>query len=119
MKVANGILRSRHFPMYLPRGAAQPPELTAKLIALKSSMPPVVVHWRYTIDKDWSGDPALFFWVTLSNDAAKPENLAASTTAVHTAILQHIDPIHDWGLIPYFNFRSQSEQAALKEEVFG
>jgi len=34
-------------------------------------------------------------------------------------ITQRLDPIGQWGLIPYFNFRSQSEQAALKEEVFG
>ena len=34
-------------------------------------------------------------------------------------ITQQLDPVGQWGLIPYFNFRSQSEQASLKEEVFG
>jgi len=29
-----------------------------------------------------------------------------------------VDLRGDWGLIPYFNFRSVSEQAKLKDEVY-
>jgi hypothetical protein len=104
---------------YLPRGVAQPLELVKSLNALQPFLPPAVVNWRYTIDNDWSGDPSLFFWITLSDEAAKPQNLPQITKYVTGVITQHINPRGQWDLIPYVSFRSQSEQAALKEEVFG
>lgn len=104
---------------YLPRGVAQPLELVKNLNTLQSFLPPTVINWRYTIDNDWSGDPSIFFWITLSDEAAKPQNLPQVTKYITGVISQHINPREQWGLIPYVNFRSQSEQAALKEEVFG
>jgi hypothetical protein len=104
--------------MYLPRGVAQPVELIKSLNALQP-LPPEVVKWRFTIDNDWSGDPSLFFWITLSDKAAQPQNLRQITKRIAGIITQQIDPRGQWGLIPYFNFRSQSEQETLKEEVFG
>jgi hypothetical protein len=77
------------------------------------------VNLRYTIDNDWSGDPAVFFWITLSDEAAHPTVLPQTTRQIRNFITQQLDPAGQWDLIPYFNFRSQSEQAKLKEEVFG
>jgi hypothetical protein len=104
--------------MYLPRGVAQPTELIKHLNAL-APYPPGVVNLRYTIDNDWSGDPAIFFWITLSDDAARPPILSQTSRRITDFIAQQLDPVGQWGLIPYFNFRSQSEQTKLKEEVFG
>jgi len=78
---------------------------------------PGVVKWRHTFDSDWSGDPAIFFWVTLTDDASKKANLSKATTSFRKAITDRIDFLNDWGLIPYFNFRSESERAKLKDEV--
>lgn len=33
-------------------------------------------------------------------------------------INEHVDLRGEWGLIPYFNFRSRSEPAKLKDEVY-
>jgi hypothetical protein len=118
-QLSSGILKAEPAMAYLPRGVAQPMEMVKSLNALTSLMPPAVVNWRYTIDNDWSGDPALFFWVTLSDQASRPENLPQITKYITGIITNHIDPMGEWGLIPYINFRSQSEQARLKEEVFG
>ena len=104
--------------MYLPRGVAQPAELIKHLNAL-APYPPGVVNLRYTIDNDWSGDPAIFFWITLSDDAARLPILSQTSRRLMDFIAQQLDPVGQWGLIPYFNFRSQSEQTKLKEEVFG
>jgi hypothetical protein len=104
--------------MYLPRGVAQPTELIKQLNAL-APYPPGVVNLRYTIDNDWSGDPAIFFWITLSDDAARPPILSQTSRRIMDFIAQQLDPVGQWGLIPYFNFRSHSEQTKLKEEVFG
>ena len=104
--------------MILPRGVAQPVEFIKHLNAL-SPFPSGVVNLRYTIDNDWSGEPAIFFWITLSDEAARPEVLSQTSRRIMDFITQRLDPMGQWGLIPYFSFRSQSEQENLKEEVFG
>ena len=103
---------------YLPRGVAQPTELIKHLNAL-APLPPGVVNLRYTLKDDWSGDPAIFFWITLSDDAARLEVLSQNTRGIKDFVTQQIDPAGEWDLFPYFYFRSQSEQAMLKEKVFG
>ena len=103
---------------YMPRGVAQPAELIKQLNAL-APLPSGVVNLRYTLEDDWSGDPAIFFWITLSDEAARPAILSETTRRIKNFVTQELDPAGQWGLIPYFNFRSQSEQAQLKEEVFG
>jgi hypothetical protein len=105
--------------MYLPRGIAQPTELHESLNALRPAIPSAVVNWRYTIGEDWSGDSAIFFWVTLSDEAAKRRNLPDATRQIIDLVNQRVNPLGQWGLIPYFSFRSQSEQERLREEVFG
>ncbi len=88
------------------------------LNALRSAIPSAVVNWRYTIGEDWSGDSAIFFWVTLSDEAAKRRNLPDATRQIIDLVNQQVNPLGQWGLIPYFSFRSQSEQGRLREEVF-
>jgi len=105
--------------MYSPRGIAQPTELHKSLSALRPSVPDAIVNWRYTIGEDWTGDPAIFFWVTLSDEAAKRWNLPHATSQIIDLVKERVDPFGQWGLLPYFSFRSQSEQARLREEVFG
>jgi hypothetical protein len=104
--------------MILPRGVAQPTELSEHLNAL-APFPAGVVNLRYTVENDWSGDPAIFFWITISDESARPPILSQTSRRITDFITQRLDPAGQWGLIPYFNFRSQSEQANLKEEVFG
>jgi hypothetical protein len=58
-------------------------------------------------------------WVTLSEEAAKRRSLEEATRQIIDLVDQRVNPIDQWGLIPYFSFRSQSEQARLREEVFG
>lgn len=103
--------------MVLPRGLAQPTELIKQLNAL-APYPSGVVNLHYTVDDDWSGEPAIFFSITLSDEAARQEVLSQNSRRITEYVKQRIDPIGQWGLIPYFNFRSQSEQEKLKEEAY-
>ena len=103
---------------YLPRGVAQQKDLIEHLNAL-APWPPGVVKLQPTVDNDWNGEPAIFFWVTLSDEASNPAILHQTTRRIRDFITQRLDPAGQWDLIPYFSFRSQSEQAKLKEEVFG
>ena len=71
------------------------------------------------IDDDWNGDPAIFFWITLSDEAADPAILPQTSRRIRERITQQLDPADNWDLIPHVNFRSQSEQEKLKEQVYG
>jgi hypothetical protein len=102
---------------HLARGIAHAGELVEKLNFVQRFIPPEVVKWDYTFDTDWSGDPAIFFRVVLTDAASDPQTLGKATTAFTNAIAQNVDPFNDWDLLPYYSFRSQSEQANLKDEV--
>lgn len=53
--------------------------------------------------------------VILSDSAIGPEQLLKVTNDVSEAIVQKVQPLEQWGVLPYFNFRSQSEQAKLNQ----
>jgi hypothetical protein len=57
--------------MYLPSAVTRPPEIDAAVSEVVSFFAPDVVHIRYDIARDWSGDWAIFFRVLLSDDASK------------------------------------------------
>lgn len=99
-------------------GISQAAELQKKLNGIMPQPSPGVVRWRHTFGSDWSGDPAIYFWVVLTDEASRKENLKKSTEGFTNAIGQHVDLLNDWGLIPYFHFRSESEQAVLQDEVY-
>ena len=103
--------------MFLPRGVIETEELGRRINEL--ALPDGVVKLRYTVEDDWSGDPAIFFWVTLSDEAARREVLGETSRRVRELIEKRIDPTGQWGLLSYFSFRSESEQAMLKDKIFG
>jgi len=104
--------------MTRPFGILQAAELQKKLNGIMPRPTPGVVRWNPTFGTDWSGDQAIYFWVVLTDEASKKENLKKSTDGFMNAISQQVDLLNDWGLIPYFHFRSESEQAALQDEVY-
>src|ERR1700678_4480934 len=99
---------------YFPRGVTHTSELVKKFDELAHVQIPGVVKWRYRFGNDWSGDPAIYFWVTLTEEASR-QNRRESRAAFTHMIDQHVDLFNDWGLIPYFHFRSESEQSKLKD----
>jgi len=100
------------------RGVAHAAELQKKLNSIMLQPSPGVVKWRHTFGNDGSGDPAVFFWVTLTDEASTKDNLLKATEAFRQILYECVDFQNDWDLIPYFNFRSESEQAMLKGEVY-
>ena len=89
-----------------------------KLNGIMPQPSPGVVKWRHTFGNDWAGDPAIFFWVTLTDEASKKDNLPHTTEGFKKVLSERIDFQNDWDLIPYFSFRSESEQALLNDEVY-
>lgn len=69
-----------------------------------------VVRVRHSIGVDSTGEPAIFFRVVLTDLASKADALADITGRVSATLFDELRPHENWGLIPYFNFRSKSEQ---------
>ena len=53
--------------MYIPRGAAQQGALDAAVRDAVGALGPDVIHVRYTLGQDWSGEYAIFFRILLSD----------------------------------------------------
>ncbi len=106
----------RKEPMQFPSAIAKQPEINAAVSEVVRLLAPDVVHIRYDIGQDWSGDWAIFFRVVLSDEASRAR-LREAATKVVLRLADRLD-FSSMGLIPYHNFRSVSEQAVLREEAW-
>ncbi len=104
--------------VYIPRGVAQQGQLAVAIADLERMLGADVVRLRYTIGPNWSDEPAIFFRVLLSDQASRPDRLHEVASRVEAVIQEHLDPLNSWGLVPYYNFRSQTEQEMLKEPAW-
>ena len=101
-----------------PKGFVEPSQLAAAIADVEQMLAPDVVRIRHTIGSDWSGEPALFLRVILSDSASRPDRLHQVRSRVSAVISRQLDPLNKWGLFPYLKFRSQSEQAVLQEATW-
>jgi hypothetical protein len=96
--------------------ATKQPQIDAAVAEVATQLEPDVVHIRYEIGQDWSGQWAIFFRVLLSDDAGE-KRLREVATQVVWRLADRLD-FAALGLFPYHNFRSVSEQAVLREEAW-
>jgi hypothetical protein len=78
---------------------------------------PDVVRIRINVAHDWSEHPAIYFRVILSDEASRFDRLPHTTELVREKLS------HELGLaaldhLPYFRFRSQSEQAKMHDTAW-
>jgi hypothetical protein len=78
--------------------------------AIRGLSPQEVVRVAYTIGNDSTEDPSIFFRIVLTDAASREERLADVTGRVASSLFNSIRPVENWGLTPYFSFRSFSEQ---------
>jgi len=102
----------------VPKAFAQQGQFAAAVAEVEQQLQPRVVRIRYTLGEDWTGDPAVFFRITLPDDAPRTDHLFGTADGISTAIEQRIEPLEQWGVLPYFRFRRQSEQARLNEPAW-
>lgn len=104
--------------MYVPRGVAQPGQLAAAIADIERMLGANVVRLRYAIGTNWSGEPAIYFRILLSDPASRRDRLHGVASRAEAVIQEQLDPLNSWGLVPYYNFRSQTEQDMLKEPAW-
>jgi hypothetical protein len=73
--------------------------------------PQEVVHVAYSIGNDSTDEPAIFFRIVLTDAASREDRLGDVAQHVESTLSNSIRPIENWGLTPYFSFRSFSEQS--------
>ena len=95
---------------YLPVGSINQSALQETVDKAKSALGPEVWHVAYRIGEDNTGTPSIFFRITMQNFAMTETAISDSTGLVATALFDQIRPLENWGLRPYFNFRSVSEE---------
>jgi hypothetical protein len=68
------------------------------------------VRVNYSLGTDSTGEPSIFFRIVLTDAASREDKLAEVTGRIETILFDELRPHENWGLLPYFSFRSKSEQ---------
>jgi hypothetical protein len=89
-------------------------ELDQAIKDLRPTLGPDVVDLTYSLGRDWSGEPPVFFRIVLSDLASRRDRLYKSTSEIEHAIVQRLEPLEQWDVLPYFSYRSQAEQGVLQ-----
>jgi hypothetical protein len=75
---------------------------------------PDVIRIMHAFAEDVQGNTSLFFRIVISDYAAAPTRLRETTRKIIAKVWQETNA-EELGLQTYFNFRSESEQAALRD----
>jgi len=91
-------------------------DFAQKVDEVAAKFPGEVVRIRYSFRRDWDGDPAIYFRVVLTDEAlCRP--LTELTAEIKSALLNGLAFYQsEYAVyIPYFNFRTVTEQKELKD----
>ena len=103
--------------VYIARAFTQQAQFFAAVAQAASVLPPPIVSVTPSLGADWNGESAVFFQIVLADGTPRGQ-LLNLTKQISQAIVQQVQPLEEWGVLPYFNFRTQSEQARIKEPTW-
>ena len=101
----------------MPGALTKRPQINAAVTDVVKELSPWVRHIRYDFGQDWSGQWAIFFRVLLSDEASNTNHLRDVATRVVWRTSEKLN-LPELDLFPYFDFRSESEQAKLHEPAW-
>lgn len=94
----------------VPSGTVHQGQLGDVVARASQHLGPEVVHVTYGIGPDSTGEPSIFFRILLSDSFVREDTIADLTSRIGRVLFDAVRPLENWGLRPYFNFRSKSEQ---------
>jgi hypothetical protein len=94
----------------VPTGHVHQGQLNTVIKDTIESLGPEVVHVAYRIGLDSTDEPSIFFRILLADSYIREDTIAGLTRRIKTVLFNAVRPLENWGLRPYFNFRSKSEQ---------
>jgi hypothetical protein len=101
--------------VYVAKALAQQAQFFAAVAQAASALP--IVSVTPSLGTDWNGESAVFFQVVLA-DGTPRSQLLNLTKQISQTIIKQVQPLEEWGVLPYFDFRTQSEQARIKEPTW-
>jgi hypothetical protein len=99
----------------IPKAFAHQTQFFSAVARAVNQLGPQVLSVTPTLGTDWSGVPAVFFLVVLADAVSRGDQLLNATNLASTALIAHLQPLEQWDVIPYFNYRSQSEQVQINQ----
>jgi hypothetical protein len=96
------------------RGLVDQGKIKAGVQRAERALAPDVIRIMYSYGVDVTGDQSLFFRIVISEQAAAPTRLRETTQRIIAKVTAEIKS-QELGLEAYFNFRSRSEQATLRD----
>ena len=102
----------------VPSGIVNQRQLATAIQKAAGALAPDVVRIRYALTPDSTGASAIFFRILLSDRASRPDRLYERTERITARILAIVQPVEKFGMEAYFNFRSESEQAELRDAAW-
>ena len=103
--------------MIITRVVLNEADLDRRVKAVARKLAPDVVRIRYEVALDSTDKEAIYFRILLSNDASREKRRREVTKRVESELSKRLK-LDDLGLMWYPSFRSESEQAMLKEPAW-
>ena len=94
----------------VPTGIVHRTQLADEIAKAIRKLGKDAVRVSYSMETDSTGEPSIFFRIVLTDAASREDRLADVTGRIATILFDEIRPHENWGLLPYFSFRSKSEQ---------
>jgi hypothetical protein len=94
----------------VPAGFVHQTQLADEIAKAIAKLGQDVVRVKHSLGTDSTGESSIFFRIVLTDPASREDRLAEVTNRIATVLFDEIRPHENWGLLPYFSFRSESEQ---------
>jgi len=99
----------------VPAGSVHLGHLDAIVKEASALLGPEVVHVAYQIRPDSTDEPSIFFRILLADGAFHRDTIVDLSRRISEVLRGAVRPLEDWGLRPYFNYRTKSEQDRRKD----
>jgi hypothetical protein len=103
--------------MPMRTAVANEAEIDRRIKEVAHRLTPDVAWIRYSLTLDSTGEESIYFRIVLSDQASRQRRLRAVTERVERELSEVIG-FDEFGLNLYFNYRSRSEQAEMKEPAW-
>jgi hypothetical protein len=94
--------------MRVPSGYIHQGQLDAIVKEAAIHLGPDVQELTYSIGPDSTDERSIFFRIVLSDAAAREDTIVVVTRRIAEFLRGTVRPLEDWGLRPYFNYRTGS-----------
>lgn len=93
-------------------------QLASDIERARLKLGPEVVRLRYNVGEDSGGDPAIFFRIVLTDETIRVTQLGQFVRSVEDTVDRECRPLENWGLLSYFNYRTQSEEDQIQDPAW-